>query len=172
MTVADSTVPDKFQGLASDKKENWANPKLISFDRKKINDYDVVLKNKTCGLCYSDIHTLQGNWTDYKTNELVVGHEICGIVIAVGSKVTEFKVGDRAGIGAASSSCRECSRCHNDTEQYCKNKSPLTMMLILKLMDTSPKVVTPLIPLLMKCLSLKSQMIYLLNMPVHLCVPV
>lgn len=122
MTVADSTVPDKFQGLASDKKENWANPKLISFDRKKINDYDVVLKNKTCGLCYSDIHTLQGNWTDYKTNELVVGHEICGIVIAVGSKVTEFKVGDRAGIGAASSSCRECSRCHNDTEQYCKKQ--------------------------------------------------
>ena len=122
MTVDNSAVPDKFQGFASDKKENWANPKLISFDRKKINDYDVVLENKTCGLCYSDIHTLQGNWSEYRTNELVVGHEICGIVIAVGSKVTEFKVGDRAGIGAASSSCRECSRCHNDTEQYCKKQ--------------------------------------------------
>ncbi|RCK57470.1 NADP-dependent alcohol dehydrogenase 7 [Candida viswanathii] len=122
MTVDASSVPDKFQGFASDKRENWEHPKLISYDRKQLNDHDVVLKNETCGLCYSDIHTLRSTWGPYGTNELVVGHEICGTVIAVGPKVTEFKVGDRAGIGAASSSCRHCSRCTHDNEQYCKEQ--------------------------------------------------
>ena len=49
----------------------------------------------------------------------VVGHEIVGKVIAVGDKVTEFKIGQRVGIGAASSACRECNRCKSDNEQYC-----------------------------------------------------
>ncbi|KAI5956883.1 hypothetical protein KGF54_000501 [Candida jiufengensis] len=151
MTV--SQVPDRFQGFAVKSAENWDHPKLISYYRKKINDHDVVIKNETCGLCYSDIHSIQAAWgpitikqastkpkgdsikTDSKnepttSNEgsddsknddygLVVGHEIAGVVIAVGSKVKDFKVGDRAGIGACSSSCLDCNRCKNNNEQYC-----------------------------------------------------
>ncbi|CAK9440096.1 uncharacterized protein LODBEIA_P41960 [Lodderomyces beijingensis] len=116
-------VPDQFQGFAVDKKENWNRPKLTSYDRKPINAHDVVLKNETCGLCYSDIHTVQANWSPIARDNLVVGHEIVGKVIAVGDKVTEFKIGDRVGIGAASSSCRECNRCKSDNEQYCKTQA-------------------------------------------------
>jgi D-arabinose 1-dehydrogenase-like Zn-dependent alcohol dehydrogenase len=39
---------------------------------------------------------------------------ITGKVTKVGSKVTEFKVGDRAGVGAQVSSCFDCKMCKND----------------------------------------------------------
>jgi len=50
---------------------------------------------------------------------LVPGHEIAGIVSAVGSKVTKFAVGDRAGVGNMVYSCRECPNCRAGLEQYC-----------------------------------------------------
>lgn len=46
-------------------------------------------------------------------------HEIVGIVTEVGSGVTEFKVGDRAGIGCFVRACRECNQCKKGTDQYC-----------------------------------------------------
>lgn len=114
------SVPQKFQGFGVDSKENWNKPKLVSYDRKEVGPHDVVVKNVACGLCYSDIHTLQANWAPMNRNDLVVGHEIVGDVISVGEKVTLIKVGQRVGIGAKSSSCMECTRCQHDNEQYCR----------------------------------------------------
>ncbi|EGW30448.1 uncharacterized protein SPAPADRAFT_63283 [Spathaspora passalidarum NRRL Y-27907] len=114
------SVPETFKGFGVDKKENWNKPKLVEYKHKQINPHDIVLENEACGLCYSDIHTLQSNWGPYNRNDLVVGHEIVGKVIAVGSAVTQFKVGQRVGIGAGNSACRECGRCNHDNEQYCK----------------------------------------------------
>lgn len=115
------SVPDTFKGFAVDTKENWNKPKLVSYQRKKINPTDVVLKNICCGLCGTDIHTTQENWGPMKRPDTVVGHEIIGNVIAVGDKVKDIKVGDRVGVGAASGSCCACSRCEHDNEQYCKD---------------------------------------------------
>ena len=39
---------------------------------------------------------------------MVPGHEIAGVVTAVGSEVTKYKVGDRVGVGCFVDSCREC----------------------------------------------------------------
>lgn len=114
-----TSVPDFFQGFAVDKPENWNKPKLVSYKRKRINPTDVVVKNICCGVCGSDVHTVLGSWSPLKRSDLVVGHEIIGNVIAVGDKVTEFKVGQRVGIGASSNSCGACERCTNGNEQYC-----------------------------------------------------
>ena len=51
---------------------------------------------------------------------VVPGHEIAGIVTAIGSDVTKYKVGDRVGVGCFVDSCRECSSCRAGVEQYCK----------------------------------------------------
>lgn len=116
MTAA---VPETFKGFAVDTKENWNKPKLVSYKPKQIQPTDVVLKNICCGLCGTDIHCTQENWGPMKREDTVVGHEIIGHVIAVGDKVSDIKVGDRVGIGAASNSCHECLRCSHDNEQYC-----------------------------------------------------
>lgn len=44
----------------------------------------------------------------------MTGHEVIGKVAEVGSKVTEFKVGQRVGVGAQVGSCGECKSCKND----------------------------------------------------------
>jgi uncharacterized zinc-type alcohol dehydrogenase-like protein len=50
---------------------------------------------------------------------MVPGHEIAGVVTAIGSAVTKFKVGDQIGVGVFVDSCRECSSCKARLEQYC-----------------------------------------------------
>jgi len=52
---------------------------------------------------------------------MVPGHEIGGFVIAVGSKVAKFSVGDHAGVGCMVDSCRSCVNCRRGNEQYCSN---------------------------------------------------
>ncbi|KAI8365464.1 chaperonin 10-like protein [Choanephora cucurbitarum] len=82
-------------------------------------DEDSVEMNIThCGMCGSDMHTLEGHWgpTDYPC---VVGHEIVGVVTRVGKNVTNLKVGDRAGVGAQCHSCHKCQNCLDGCENNC-----------------------------------------------------
>lgn len=77
---------------------------------------------KYAGICHSDIHQARDEWADQWGNNsfpLVPGHEIVGEVVAVGSNVTSFKVGDRAGVGCMVDSCRTCTSCGHGEEQYC-----------------------------------------------------
>jgi uncharacterized zinc-type alcohol dehydrogenase-like protein len=50
---------------------------------------------------------------------MVPGHEIAGVVSAVGADVTRYAVGDRVGVGCFVDSCRECDNCRAGEEQYC-----------------------------------------------------
>ncbi len=49
----------------------------------------------------------------------VPGHEVVGEVVAVGSEVTGLRVGDRAGVGWISNSCRVCANCKRGEENIC-----------------------------------------------------
>lgn len=51
---------------------------------------------------------------------MVVGHEIVGKAVRVGSKVSGIKVGDRVGVGAQIGSCYDCKLCKSDHENYCR----------------------------------------------------
>jgi uncharacterized zinc-type alcohol dehydrogenase-like protein len=50
---------------------------------------------------------------------MVPGHEIAGRVTHIGSKVSQFKIGDRIGVGVFIDSCRKCSNCLKGLQQYC-----------------------------------------------------
>jgi uncharacterized zinc-type alcohol dehydrogenase-like protein len=50
---------------------------------------------------------------------MVPGHEIAGVVSAVGTGVSRFKAGDRVGVGCFVDSCRTCSNCKVSLDQYC-----------------------------------------------------
>lgn len=89
-------------------------------DRRDPLPHDVVVKIAFAGICHSDIHTGRGEWGEAHY-PLVPGHEITGIVEAVGSDVTKFAVGDRVGVGVIVDSCRTCEACTDDEEQYCHN---------------------------------------------------
>ena len=88
--------------------------------RRDVGPHDVAFDIHFAGICHSDIHTVKGEWGQ-ANYPLAPGHEIAGIVTAVGSEVTAFKVGDRVGVGCFVDSCRECSSCLAGEENYCKS---------------------------------------------------
>ncbi|OBG56283.1 MULTISPECIES: NAD(P)-dependent alcohol dehydrogenase [unclassified Mycobacterium] len=87
--------------------------------RRDPGPHDVAIDIKFAGICHSDIHTVRGEWGE-PHYPLVVGHEIAGVVTAVGPEVTKHKVGDRVGVGCMVGSCRECRSCRAGLEQYCE----------------------------------------------------
>lgn len=89
----------------------------FTFERREPRDDDVVIDIKYCGVCHSDIHQARNEWGN-SAFPMVPGHEIVGIVTAVGSKVTKFKVGDRAGVGCFVDSCTTCATRDLDLEHY------------------------------------------------------
>jgi uncharacterized zinc-type alcohol dehydrogenase-like protein len=89
-----------------------------TIERREPGPHDVLIDIKFAGICHSDIHTAREEWGEANF-PLVPGHEIAGIVSAVGSEVTKFAVGDRAGVGCMVDSCRECANCLAGEEQYC-----------------------------------------------------
>jgi alcohol dehydrogenase (NADP+)/uncharacterized zinc-type alcohol dehydrogenase-like protein len=91
-----------------------------TFERRPVGDYDVLLDVKFSSICHSDIHTIRGHWGE-QPHPLVPGHEIAGIVAAVGRKVTKFKVGDKAGVGCMVDSCMHCDSCLRGEEHHCDN---------------------------------------------------
>lgn len=100
-----------------------------SFERRDPREHDVVIDIKFCGICHSDIHQARNEWGDFLQESIfpmVPGHEIAGIVASVGPKVTRYKVGDRVGVGCFVDSCRTCSACQRDLEQYCEVKTVFT----------------------------------------------
>jgi alcohol dehydrogenase (NADP+) len=94
--------------------------KEMTIDRRSVMPKDVEIEILYCGVCHSDLHTARNDWggTIYPA---VPGHEIVGRVTNIGSEITKFKVGDLAAVGCLVDSCRTCSSCKEDLEQYCLN---------------------------------------------------
>lgn len=88
------------------------------FDRRDPGPDDVAIEIQYCGVCHSDLHVVKNDLggTRYP---IVPGHEIAGVVSAVGSNVSRFRVGDRVGVGCMVDSCRTCPSCREGEEQYC-----------------------------------------------------
>ena len=97
----------------------------FSFSRREPREHDVAIDIAYCGICHTDIHFVNDDF-GMSNYPMVPGHEIVGIVTAVGSAVTTFKAGDHAAVGCLVDSCRECASCRNGLEQYCENGFVLT----------------------------------------------
>ncbi|MEG9432689.1 NAD(P)-dependent alcohol dehydrogenase [Terriglobus sp. ADX1] len=97
----------------------------FSFDRREPGPNDVVIDIKFCGICHSDLHQARDEWGG-GIFPMVPGHEIAGVVRAVGSAVTHFKVGDHVGVGCFVDSCRTCIECTAGDDNYCQKGITLT----------------------------------------------
>ena len=89
-----------------------------TIERRDLGPHDILIDTKFAGICHSDIHQAREEWGQ-AIFPMVPGHEIAGIVSAVGSEVKKFAVGDHAGVGCFVDSCRECENCKQGLEQYC-----------------------------------------------------
>ena len=80
----------------------------------------VVLKVMASGVCRSDWHGWQGNDPDIELPH-VPGHELAGIVEAVGDRVAQWSVGDRVTVPFVGG-CGHCPQCHSGNHQVCDHQ--------------------------------------------------
>ena len=80
--------------------------------------HDVLLKVLACGVCRTDLHILDGELPAHKPG-IAPGHEVVGRVVALGSAVTRFRVGDRVGIPWLGGTCGHCAYCAAQHENLC-----------------------------------------------------
>lgn len=73
---------------------------------------------EACGVCRTDLHVVDGELPS-PSLPLVPGHEIVGVVTAVGSGVTGWRSGDRVGIPWLASTCGSCAYCTSGRENLC-----------------------------------------------------
>lgn len=89
----------------------------FTVERRATRPDDVVIDIKYCGVCHSDIHQARDGWGG-SIFPLVPGHEIAGVVSAVGTQVTKFKVGDRVGVGCFVDGGSSLGKCDREHEHY------------------------------------------------------
>lgn len=100
---------------ASDEKQAL---EVVEKELPDIDDDQVLIHVQYCGICHSDISMLDNEW-GISSYPLVAGHEIIGIVDAVGSRVKNVQIGQTVGLGWHSGYCQSCSTCMSGDHNLC-----------------------------------------------------
>lgn len=86
---------------------------------------EVRIKVKACGICHSDSITKEGLFPDIKYPR-IPGHEVAGIIDAVGPNVTGWKNNQRVGIGWYGGHCGYCNSCRRGDFNTCQINPQIT----------------------------------------------
>lgn len=91
-------------------------------ERPRPGEHEVLIQVEACGVCHSDLHVADGDWKQFASitkTPLILGHEIAGKVVEVGSAVRDLKIGDRVGVPWVYWTCGECDFCREGYENLC-----------------------------------------------------
>jgi propanol-preferring alcohol dehydrogenase len=83
---------------------------------------EVLLEVEACGVCHSDLHVADSDWTQFAgivKKPLILGHEIVGRVVERGAAVKSVEVGDRVGVPWVQWTCGQCEFCREGNENLC-----------------------------------------------------
>ncbi|HHX50145.1 MAG TPA: alcohol dehydrogenase catalytic domain-containing protein, partial [Clostridia bacterium] len=86
-----------------------------------IEEDGVKIKVKACGICSTDL-LIYHDRIDYRA-PVILGHEISGIVVEVGSRVKGIKVGDRVAADSHGYYCNTCGFCQRGLPRYCLERT-------------------------------------------------
>jgi len=80
----------------------------------------VRVKVQACGVCHSDSLVKEGHWPGIAYPR-VPGHEVAGVIDALGADVPEWQVGQRVGVGWYAGHCGHCEPCRRGDFVVCRN---------------------------------------------------
>lgn len=90
--------------------------------RPEVGTDEVLIAVEVCGVCHSDLHVADGDWTQLAgivKKPLILGHEIVGRVVERGAAVQNPPVGDRVGVPWVQWTCGQCEFCREGNENLC-----------------------------------------------------
>jgi len=83
---------------------------------------EVLVKVIACGVCHTDLHAANGDWPVKPTPPFIPGHEVAGVVAALGPGVTNLKEGDAVGVAWLHDACMHCEYCETGWETLCEQQ--------------------------------------------------
>ncbi|MGJ4942965.1 alcohol dehydrogenase AdhP [Bradyrhizobium sp. HKCCYLS1011] len=83
---------------------------------------ELLVKLKACGVCHTDLHAASGDWPVKPVPPFIPGHEVAGVVAALGPGVTDFKIGDAVGVAWLHDACLRCEYCETGWETLCEHQ--------------------------------------------------
>src|ERR1700676_1312450 len=83
---------------------------------------EILVKVMACGVCHTDLHAAEGDWPVKPSLPFIPGHEVAGIVAALGPGVTDFKPGDPVGVAWLHDACMRCEYCETGWETVCEHQ--------------------------------------------------
>jgi L-iditol 2-dehydrogenase len=89
--------------------------RVLEVHRPLLQEGDLLLQVKACGVCFSDVHKIRFQQLEKPT---ILGHEVAGQVVQVGSNVRKFEVGDRV-VVAHHVPCLRCHYCRRGNISMC-----------------------------------------------------
>ncbi|MDH5630708.1 MAG: zinc-dependent alcohol dehydrogenase family protein [Gammaproteobacteria bacterium] len=98
-----------------------SQPSIQIVDDPTPKSHGAVIKVEATGICRSDWHGWMGHDPDIVLPH-VPGHELAGIIEAVGSQVTRWKIGDRVTVPFIAG-CGKCNECASGNQQVCGNQT-------------------------------------------------
>ncbi len=95
---------------------------LEEVPRPEVAADEVLIEVEVCGVCHSDLHVADGDWTQLAgivKKPLILGHEIVGRVVERGAAVQSVQIGDRIGVPWVQWTCGQCEFCREGNENLC-----------------------------------------------------
>lgn len=90
----------------------------VERDPPQPGDGELRVRVAACGVCRTDLHLAEGDLAPRRP-DTVPGHEIVGVVDALGAGTSRFAVGDRVGVAWLRSTCGTCRFCARGDENLC-----------------------------------------------------
>jgi D-arabinose 1-dehydrogenase-like Zn-dependent alcohol dehydrogenase len=97
-----------------------ADFEIVERDVPRPTAGQVRIKVQACGVCHSDVFTKEGWWPGIQYPR-VPGHEVAGVVDEIGAGVTEWKKGQRVGVGWHGGQDNTCRACRRGDFRNCRN---------------------------------------------------
>jgi propanol-preferring alcohol dehydrogenase len=91
---------------------------LVDMPVPEPGDKDILIKVNVCGVCHTDLHTVEGELPEAKL-PIIPGHQVVGRVAKRGEKTERFKQGERVGVAWLYSTDTTCPYCKRGNENLC-----------------------------------------------------
>lgn len=122
MTTKSEDSRNNVKGRAVQVSGPGASLEVVTGDVPAPSRGQVRIRVQACGICHSDSLAKEGHWPGLRY-PVVPGHEVVGLIDAVGEGVTEWRVGQRAGVGWYGGHCGVCEACRHGDFVLCKKPS-------------------------------------------------
>jgi propanol-preferring alcohol dehydrogenase len=102
----------------ADLHENTTPLELLDLPAPVPGNGELLIKVAACGVCHTELDEIEGR-TPPSELPLVLGHQVVGVVHAIGPQIKRFRSGERVGVAWIYAACGACGFCESGRENLC-----------------------------------------------------